>query len=487
MPRTKGTKRRANGTGRVYKQNGVYYLQYRLPNGTRKNVTLKDEKGEKITDLRKAEAAARKYLEPFRKINEIDNRLEYLEEKAKLKQFAARTTILLEDAFERFLTKPRRKTMTEITLKINRTHWEDFVLFVQDKYHLTHLAEVETEHADAYIAFLRDHGVYKRTIGKAGKKYKKNNVSVATINKYLKICRYVFKMLLPDLGFGVTENPFYHIRCIELKQIDREVFTPAELKLIFNDPPPLMRAIFTIGLCTGLREGDVATLKWEEVDGYSPQYLDISGYREIHRITDKTETLVHIPITEELSDCLEWLWKERHIAGEFQEYVVPDAAKIYLEDAPLLSYRIRVFLESLGIQTRKLNSNGRNQSIKDFHSLRHCFCYYAGLKGVPLPVIQSIVGHLSSDMTKHYQQHADKVARQKGMLMMSGLLQIDDSVSTIRTLRQRLCQLAQDEPEEFVVKMNLYADQLLQEKKIGNPPQKFIAENTSEEKSLNEP
>ena len=34
MPRTKGTKRRANGTGRVYKSNGVYYLQYRLPNGT---------------------------------------------------------------------------------------------------------------------------------------------------------------------------------------------------------------------------------------------------------------------------------------------------------------------------------------------------------------------------------------------------------------------------------------------------------------------
>ena len=102
-------------------------------------------------------------------------------------------------------------------------------------------------------------------------------------------------------------------------------------------------------------------------------------------------------------------------------------------------------------------------------------------------MIQSIVGHLSSDMTKHYQQHADKVARQKGMLMMSGLLQIDDSISTIRTLRQRLCQLSQDEPEEFIVKMNLYADQLLQEKKISNPPQKFIAENTSEEKSSNVP
>ncbi len=170
------------------------------------------------------------------------------------------------------------------------------------------------------------------------------------------------------------------------------------------------------------------------------------------------------------------------------EYIVPEAAELYLTHHGVLNRKILGYLHSLGIATSKsVPGRKRVQSVKDFHSLRHCFCYYAGLKGVPLPVIQSIVGHLSSDMIKHYQQHADKVARQKGMLMMSGLLQIDDSVSTIRTLRQRLCQLAQDEPEEFIVKMNLYADQLLQEKKISNPPQKFIAENTSKEKSSNVP
>ena len=485
MPRTQGTKRRANGTGRVYKQNGVYYLQYRLPNGTRKSVTLKDEKGEKLTDLRKAETAARKYLEPFRKINEIDNRLEYLEEKAKLNQFAARTTILLDDAFERYLAKPRPKSMGKFTLTINRGRWNDFVLFVKQQYHLTHLAEVKADHADAYISYLRDHGVYGRNLTEPAKKYKQKKICATTVNKYLRICRCVFRMLLPDLGFMASENPFGHIAGTRSKAENREIFTPDELQLIFSNPPPLIHAMFTIGLCTGLREGDVATLHWDEIDGYGENLNpDDILYREIHRVTRKTNTLVHIPVTEDLTACLNKLYQEKEAGNP---YVIPEVARLYLHRAKSLSDKIGQYLNSLGIQTTRKPATERNQSIKDFHSLRHCFCYYAGLKGVPLPVIQSIVGHLSSDMTKHYQQHADKVARQKGMLMMSGLLQIDDSVSTIRTLRQRLCQLAQDEPEEFIVKMNLYADQLLQEKKIGNNPQKFIVENTSEKKSLNVP
>ena len=38
--------------------------------------------------------------------------------------------------------------------------------------------------------------------------------------------------------------------------------------MIFSNGPNLIHAMFTIGLCTGLREGDVATLRWDEIDGY---------------------------------------------------------------------------------------------------------------------------------------------------------------------------------------------------------------------------
>lgn len=107
MPRTKEQKRRPNGAGRIYKQNGIYYLQYRLENGKRKSVTLRNASGEKISELRDAEKAAKEYLEPLRKLDAIKSREEYLEEKASLKKLSARTTILPDDAFQRFLEKPR--------------------------------------------------------------------------------------------------------------------------------------------------------------------------------------------------------------------------------------------------------------------------------------------------------------------------------------------------------------------------------------------
>ena len=62
--------------------------------------------------------------------------------------------------------------------------------------------------------------------------------------------------------------------------------------MIFANPPPLMKALFTIGLCTGLREGDVATLKWSEIGGYNGRGTAVSDflYREINRVTRKTHT-----------------------------------------------------------------------------------------------------------------------------------------------------------------------------------------------------
>ena len=40
---------------------------------------------------------------------------------------------------------------------------------------------------------------------------------------------------------------------------------------------------------------------------------------------------------------------------------------------------------------------------------------------MPLPVVQSIVGHLTSAMTRHYQAHADRKARMQGLSLMHGL------------------------------------------------------------------
>ena len=57
--------------------------------------------------------------------------------------------------------------------------------------------------------------------------------------------------------------------------------------------------------------------------------------------------------------------------------------------------------------------------MKDLHSCRHTFCYYAGLAGIPLAVVQSIVGHMTPSMTAHYSDHATTEDKRRGMERLS--------------------------------------------------------------------
>ena len=105
-------------------------------------------------------------------------------------------------------------------------------------------------------------------------------------------------------------------------------------------------------------------------------------------------------------------------------------------------------------------------SVKDLHSCRHTFCYYAGLRGIPLAVVQSIVGHMTPEMTKHYTAHATMEDKRRNMLAMSNLVQLTTAESdchierTIDTLRRDLHDLIETLPKDKLVKLIDYARKL---------------------------
>lgn len=488
-------KRKSKGSGTITKHptNGHFYLQYYDPNGKRKTLTLKTASGKYITEQRAAENAAKEYLTRQKKVQEIETREEYLENRAKLKKLKARLSISLEDAFELHLEKPHSRTATDRILRVSRRYWVDFVSFLQDNYNLRTLDEVERPHAEAYIAYLRKSGRWKLEISydqatcpvrRPFKEYKSGgNLSNTTLNRYHSVCKAVFTFLLPDLGYTLEENPFFYIKPLKLEIVEREIFTEEELRQIFENPPPLQRALFTIGICTGLRLGDVATLRWSDIESSHlhsdehPQFFQ----KEIHRITRKTKTLVHIPIEQELSEFLEKQWDISHD----DEYVNPEAAKLYLEHHGVLNRKILGYLHSLGIKTqRQMPGRKRMQSVKDYHSLRHCFCYYAGIRGVPLPIVQSIVGHLTSAMTRHYQSHADRAARLRGIALMRGLISSETSGQTVvvcsplkDVLKERISQFLHVATEIQLLQLNVIIDKLVaKELDITVPPKEDHSE-----------
>lgn len=325
--------------------------------------------------------------------------------------------ISLDDAFELSLKKPRKRTPAERQIALKRGIWHDFLDFMHGEYpEVINLSDVRKTHAEEYIARLRESGKYNKTIqySRSGKRRdagqtvsyntpEEARLSPRSINRYQTACAEVFNLLKDDIG--LQENPFSSILKLDMKKETREAFTQEELRLIYSNLDGFTRPLFMMAVWTGLREGDICTLKWSDVD---------LEHGLITRETRKTGVEVQIPISNDLSAYLFSVQKTE------SEYVFPKHAEMYLANPSGVSYRVKQFLEGLGIQTTRI-PNGRTRaiSVKDLHSCRHTFCYYAGIAGIPLTIVQSIVGHMSPEMTKHYSAHATLEDKRRGMKQLS--------------------------------------------------------------------
>ncbi len=459
MAKVKKALRREKGSGGVYKARGYFYLQYTPEKGKRKAVTLRNSAGEKITDFREAEIVAAEFLRREKELQSIESREQYLHEVAKVKQLRAKLMITMTEAFDLANGKPNVLVSSEKNVQRKRRCWSDFSQYLRDNFKIGTIDEVTPSHAEQYVSHLRSKGYWdkSRKICLLDPDDLDSQVlAPKTINRVVKSCRWVFNQLARDLGYSASDNPFCDIAKLKEEPVQREVFTDDDLRAIFRDPSPLMEGLFTIGLCTGLREGDVATLRWREIITYNKDARGKPDFyvAEIERVTRKTKAAVSIPVEKELADFLSRQWE---ISGN-GEYVLPEAAELYFASNNSLSGKIIKYLQSIGIQT-KIKAEGRvkNQSVKDFHSLRHSFCYYAGLRGVPLPIVQSIVGHMNPKMTMYYQKHADRKAKQEGLSMMNGLL-IGDNFGSIKQISDPLYELRQ---EVYQIIGNASEEQLL--------------------------
>ncbi len=316
----------------------------------------------------------------------------------------------LQDAYDLSLAKPRKRQPSEMLKKAKRTYWNDFIAFMTSNYpSVQDLAGVSKQHAEAYVAYLRSNGRFNKqvklkTSSKATAYMTKSNLSPKTCNMYQITISEVFSRLFHDAGLIV--NPFDDIEKPDKQSETREAFTEAELRLIADNADDFIKPIFIIGITTALREGDICTLKWSEIDEANQVVL---------RRMRKTGKMVEIPIMPPLAEFL----REQRVKTGNQEYVLPKHAAIYLANPSGISYRVKAFLESLEIKTtKKVKGRDRAVSIKDVHSLRHSFCYYAGLAGIPLMIVQGVVGHMTPEMTKHYQAHANRETTRLKLMQM---------------------------------------------------------------------
>lgn len=356
------------------------------------------------------------------------------------RQLSGGTDITIADAFALYLSKPARRHPGKNRLEINSRRWRDFVAFMGETYpEIVRLDQVIQKHAEAYINYLRTNGRFVKTVEFTIKSKKTTRtasytpeaiLSVLTINEYHQICWSVFERLKTDAG--IIANPFDFAK-MQSNPEGRDAFTMEELRVISDNLTGFVRPLFIIGICTGLTLGDICLLEWRDVRG-----------NWIVRKRNKTGAALEIPMLPPVAALIE----EQRQLSDAGEFVLPEHAAMYQKNRSGVSYRVKQFLGGLGIETTRNSRGTKAASVKDFHSLRHSFAYIAGLYQMPLSVVQSILGHMTPEMTKHYQAHATREDKEKYMKQLPNFL--GSSNNTVLTLPEKSTEPEREELRRLV-------------------------------------
>lgn len=240
-------------------------------------------------------------------------------------------------------------------------------------------------------------------------------LSAGTFNKHINTLSLVFRVLAGPAR--LTVNVWDDIKRKRSVPVSRRELTVEELRRVCAAADGELRLLLAIGLYTGLRLGDAATLRWGETDL-------VRGI--IRRVPNKTARRNPKPVNVPIHPTLRALLAEIPERSR-RDYVLPETAASYLKDSSAPSKRIQDHFEACAVNVHKPGTgyvtrdgtDGKPEEVHSgqravvevgFHSLRHTFVSLCRGADAPLSVVESIVGHSSPAMTRHYTHTGDAAA-----------------------------------------------------------------------------
>lgn len=207
----------------------------------------------------------------------------------------------------------------------------------------------------------------------------KKGISGKTVNNQLVV---LSKLLRSAQEWGLSESV---PRIVRLKVTSQRLdyLSEEECRMILNySTEPNWRFMILLAMRTGMRLGELLGLDWSDIN------FDLNLLTVRRSIvegivgTPKNHRERHIPLTPGLREAL---WNARKSIGwVFRR-----------EDGkPLIHWHATTALRRV---CRKVGLRRIG-----WHTFRHTFASHLAMKGIPLPVIQSLLGHSSITMTMRY-------------------------------------------------------------------------------------
>jgi len=199
--------------------------------------------------------------------------------------------------------------------------------------------------------------------------------SNATINRDIALLHHMLNRAV-DLGY-LEHNPIARVKKLKEPPRDPYIFNPAEIDAMVKHAPPTIRQMIALGICTGMRAGELLALNWEDVDmvrriltvrhskSGKPRYLDFNGNTAV------AEALLALR----------------------PKGVKPEGAVFRTSKGTRYRWYAKDFKEAL--------ARAGLPSWAWFHDLRHTFGTIAASVS-PLPEVQQAMGHSAVAVTMKY-------------------------------------------------------------------------------------
>jgi integrase len=223
----------------------------------------------------------------------------------------------------------------------------------------------------------------------------------ATANSRLKILRVALQQAWRD---GVLDdNPAAKVPLLKLRvgPTSRRPFTIQELERIIRAADGEWKGLILAGVYTGQRLGDLARLRWSNID---------LAAGTLALTTQKTGRRQILPLAKPLRN---WIKQQRESGVSNGEPVFPFLSSKIPESGNVAALSNQFFdlLSIVGLvpaRSHRKNADGqgrkgpRASSGLSFHSLRHTATSLMKNAGISPAIVQEFVGHDSKAMSEHY-------------------------------------------------------------------------------------
>jgi integrase len=239
---------------------------------------------------------------------------------------------------------------------------------------------ISIEHLSAFFKgkFLSE--ITSKTIEKYRLKRKADGVSPSTINRELACLKTCFSKAVE---WEKTEtNPARTVKKFREPHSRERILTADESRRLIAAASPALRPVLIVALNTGMRRGEILSLRWKDVDFVKGLILIVDSK------SGKSRT---VPMNALIFETLSAMRR----------------AEGYIFDNPETGTHV------LGIRTAFLGAC-RRAGIKGvrFHDLRHTAASRMVESGVDLVTVSKILGHASIQMTMRYAHPTEQNMRQ---------------------------------------------------------------------------